>query len=391
MSGRLLVATLLLCLAACAGVEDEQPEALAPVAVWPEPVGEVAPQRVPPDGSRAGLDVGIVVFDPGIPEDESTHSALDVFPRIRRAESLYLPVMLRQALIDSDAWGVVRVLPRPDQSSELLVTGRILHSDGLRLVIAVRAVDATGRVWLERDYHDATLESDYPVPVDGDPYADLYRQVSNDLLAVSRQLGRERLDAVATVARLRYAQGLSPEAFGSYLARDDSGVYRAVRLPAQGDPMLARIERVRNQEYLFIDTVDEQYFELQQAMNDTYNLWRQYAREQALYREQYRQRVAERGSQGRPGSFYALQRSYDAYKWTRIHEQDLDELAGGFNNEIQPTVMEAEGRVYRLGGSLDERYRSWREILRRIFALETGLPPSEDSPGDQASGAATVF
>jgi hypothetical protein len=69
-----------------------------------------------------------------------------------------------------------------------------------------------------------------------------------------------------------------------------------------------------------------------------------------------------------------MQEVYDAYKWSRIHAQDLDELAQGFDNEVAPTVIEVSGRVYRLNGALDAQYGEWRQILREIFALETGLP-----------------
>ena len=54
-------------------------------------------------------------------------------------------------------------------------------------------------------------------------------------------------------------------------------------------------------------------------------------------------------------------------------------MALGFNNAVAPTVMEASGRVFRLSGTLEAQYNEWRDILRRIFALETGLPA--DSAG----------
>ena len=38
--------------------------------------------------------------------------------------------------------------------------------------------------------------------------------------------------------------------------------------------------------------------------------------------------------------------------------------------------MEVSGTVFKLTGSLDTQYTEWREILQRIFALETGLPPA---------------
>jgi hypothetical protein len=340
----------------------------------PPPVGEVTLKvRGSPPENRL-LDVGLAIFDPGIPADKSTHSKLGIFPEIRKSEAQFMAVILRQMLVDSNAWGVVRVLPEPDASAELLVTGTIVHSDGQRLVLHLKARDATGRLWLDRQYRDEALEADYPVPPESDPFIDLYRAAANELLAFRQELEDAQVAEIRQVARLRYAASLSPEAFAGYLGRDQSNRYRVLRLPAQGDPMMGRVQRIRNQEYLFIDTVDENYADLYRQMTPTYNLWRQYGREQTIYREEYRQRVANRESRGRRGTFTAMQQVYDAYKWSKIHQQDLDELALGFNNEVTPTVMEVSGKVFRLNGTLDTQYSDWRAILRQIFALETGLP-----------------
>jgi hypothetical protein len=108
-------------------------------------------------------------------------------------------------------------------------------------------------------------------------------------------------------------------------------------------------------------------------MGPTYNLWRQYGREQAIYKEDYQRRLAARDSQGRRGTFPAMQQTYNAFKWTKIQQQDLHELAVGFDNEVAPTVLEASGKVFRLSGTLDNQYAEWRNILKQIFALETGL------------------
>ena len=322
------------------------------------------------------LDVGIVVFDAGIPADESTHSRLGIFPEIRKAEAKYMPVILRDVLVDSGDWGVVRVLPDALDSSELQVTGAIVHSDGQRLELQVRARDATGVQWLDKVYTGTTVPADYPVPVPGDPYLDVYRQIAADLLAARAQRSAKQLADIREVALLRYAAALAPDIFSSYVASTPEGGYSLLRLPAADDPMLARVIRIRDQEYLFIDTVDEQYVRLAEEMAPTYNLWRQYGAEQAEYRDEYAQRVSSRDSQGRRGSFVALEQTYNAYKWSKIHEQDLDELALGFNNEVAPTEMEVSGTVFKLSGGLDAQYTEWREILQRIFALETGLPPA---------------
>jgi hypothetical protein len=271
-------------------------------------------------------------------------------------------------------WGVVRVLPEALDSSELLINGRILHSDGLRLALHIQASDGTGRRWLDRVYVDETVEGDYPVVAGSDPYIDLYHRIANDLLAIRKGLDEKSLRNLRETALLRYAAALSPEAFSGYLSMDETGRYTLARLPARGDPMMARVQSIRNQEFLFIDTVDEQYVTLYEEMAPTYNLWRQYGREQAIYKEEYQERLANRDSAGRRGSFAAMQQAYGAYKWSKVQEQDLDELALGFDNELAPTVMEVSGRVFRLNGTLESQYSDWREILRSIFALEMGLP-----------------
>jgi hypothetical protein len=344
------------------------------VGAWPEPVGVVPLNSTDGVPEYAALDVGLVLLDPGIPEDESTHSKLGIFPQIRKVESQFMSAILRQVLENSGGWGVVRVLPEALDSSELLINGRILHSDGLRLALHIQASDGTGRRWLDRVYVDETVEGDYPVVAGSDPYIDLYHRIANDLLAIRKGLDEKSLRNLRETALLRYAAALSPEAFSGYLSMDETGRYTLARLPARGDPMMARVQSIRNQEFLFIDTVDEQYVTLYEEMAPTYNLWRQYGREQAIYKEEYQERLANRDSAGRRGSFAAMQQAYGAYKWSKVQEQDLDELALGFDNELAPTVMEVSGRVFRLNGTLESQYSDWREILRSIFALEMGLP-----------------
>jgi hypothetical protein len=356
-------------------------EATAGSTSPPGIVGSVTLLQAAEQSEDALLDVGLAIFDPGIPADQASHSKLGIFPEIRKAEAQFMPVFLRQVLVASGGWGVVRVLPEAEDSSELLVTGRILSSDGLGLALQIQAWDATGRQWLEKTYVDETVEGDYPVAPGDDPFADLYRQVANDLLRYKQQLDRWQLQAVRQVGVMRYAAGLSQDAFGSYLQRGPDGIYTLVRLPAEGDPMMARVERIRNQQHLFIDTVDEQYVTLYQEMAPTYHLWRQYGREQAMYRQDYQARASGRDRYGRRGTFVAMEQTYNAYKLSKIQEQDLDEMALGFNNEVVPTVMEVSGKVFRLNGTLGTQYSEWRSILREIFVLETGLPAQ--SPAGQ--------
>lgn len=374
----LVLLVLPLLLIACAS----EPEPLAQQALadsaWPMPVGEVQLHLRQSLAEETALDISLVVFDPGLPEAVTVQATRGLFPLIRKAEARYLPVLLRQTLMDSGAWGVIRVLPEPDPSAQLQITATILHSDGEHLLLQLEAVDASGRQWLNRSYYDRAEDADYPVAEGADPFADLYRQIANDLLAQLEALEPSALVALRHTAMLRYAAILSEEAFGGYLTRTEAGYYQLLRLPAADDPMLLRVQRIRNHEHLFIDTVDEQYLDLFETMRPTYNLWRQYGREQAQYIRDYQQRLLERDRAGRRGSFAALQQSYNALKWSKVQQQDLQELAQGFNNEVTPTVLEASGRVFRLNGSLQSQYDEWRAILRQIFSLETGQSRGQD-------------
>ena len=100
----------------------------------------------------AALDVSIEVFDPGVPADRSSHRDLEVFPRIREIEAMFLPFVVRDTLLRTNEWGVVRVVPETDSAAELLVSGSIVRSDGEALELKVRVVDASGHVWLDRAF-----------------------------------------------------------------------------------------------------------------------------------------------------------------------------------------------------------------------------------------------
>ncbi|MBT8132397.1 MAG: hypothetical protein KJO35_09025, partial [Gammaproteobacteria bacterium] len=195
------------------------------------------------------LNVSIVAFDPGIPTDASSHRRLQVFPRIREVEASFLPFVLRDTLVNTEQWGAVRVVPEPDIAAELLISGTIVRSDGATLELQIRAVDATGRVWLNGAYA-ATI----PGPQDNlnarqQGFQQLYDSIERDLRRARAQIDEKSLADIAEVSLLRYADQLAPAAFGAYLNTTDEGTYEILRLPAENDPMLERIERIRRVEY----------------------------------------------------------------------------------------------------------------------------------------------
>lgn len=370
MSRSLLAVLVCLALAACNSPRSQVVSvAPAPEASrnWPVPVGDV-PLLTVADREFVALEVGVLLFEPGIESGmDDAHQAL------RNVETQLFATELRDTLTATNSWGAVRVLPEISEVTAITIEGTIVHSDGSDLVLAVRARDVAGRLLLDATYHDVATSSDYPVQTQ-DPFVDIYRAIANDLLTRVSELGAPTLAQLPLIAELRYAQSLVPDAFSGFLTME-SGVYQLRRLPADEDPMLARVERVRNQEYLFIDTVDEQFVDLREQIGPTYNLWRQSTLEQARYFAEYQGRAAGRQVTADRGSFAAMQQVYATYRSVKVQEQDLFDYALGFDNEVKATVVASGDRVVRLEGTLEQQYSEWRRLLADIFRLENAASP----------------
>ncbi|MDJ0656836.1 MAG: hypothetical protein QNJ40_21930 [Xanthomonadales bacterium] len=358
------------------------------------------------------LDIGIVVFHPGVEDIQEEPGKDNVYSQVRKAEARYIPYVLRTTLESSNQWGAVRVLPENDPASEIEVTGRIVESDGVELKVEVRAVDSTGRVWLDKEYEDLATQFAYRDDIDynGDAFQDLYNRVSNDLAAYRARLKPEQLRMIRTVASLKYAAELSPEAFGSHINVDQrSGKVVINRLPSDRDPMLARVNRIRESEYLFVDTVDQQYAAFFREMDPSYDQWRRFSYEETLAMQDVKRSARTRalagllgiaggaaisgnannsamrqvGNAAALGGLYAVKQSFDTFQQAKIHEEALKELAASFDSEVQPIVLEVEGEVVKLNGSLESQYSEWRRLLREIYSAEVGLPATDRVPQTQ--------
>ena len=320
------------------------------------------------NGEPIALEIGVVVFDEGLLNPDSR----DARDKLRSVESRLGAVLLRDTLTASTLWGPVRVLPSASQFAELTITAEVRHSDGRDLWLSVRAIDATNRVWLDDDFRATASMGDYDRD-NAEPFREVFVAIANSLRRAAIRLSSQELAELTQVATLRYAAELAPTLFGPYVASVE-GRLVAQRLPSVSDPMLPRIERIRNQEALFIDTVDEQYVDLWDAVGPTYRLWQRSGLELAQYFEDYTARASARELTADRGSFAAMQQVYSTYRSVRIQEQDLFDLATGFDNETAPTVLSTGDRVVRLSGTLDQQYKEWRRLLAQLVELEYGAP-----------------
>lgn len=387
-------------------VQDERP--MVRIAA------EKATREVPEDEL---LDVGVRLFDPNIPTEEQDRERERVFPEVRKAESRYIPVVIRDTLEGTGYWGQVRVLPQDSSAMDVLVDGRILQSDGRELKLDITVTDATGRTWFRKVYEGRADTRAYTEGVGkpADPFENLYNTLANDLLAARAELTRDQRVQIRQVSDLRFAADLAPYAFRGYLAQDRKGSYSVARLPAGDDPMVQRMQRVRERDYALVDTLNEHYASFGDQVEVPYTNWRKYnheeleaetlAKRQALTR-QVLGAVAvvggviagqNSGSSAASaaataaviGGIYAFKSGLDKNAEIKVHGESLKQLGESFQAEVQPMVVDVEGRTLELKGSAEEQYAEWRRLLKELYENETGLPATAaagapDAPAPQA-------
>jgi len=371
-------------LTACALALPELKPAPIPLERPLNLVGDVnLAQTVQAPPESALIEIGVQVFGTA-QEKKGEYKIGDwVFDEIIQKETQFLPHLLKNTLVASNQWGAIRVIPERDPSLDLIVEGQIIQSDGETLELQIRAIDSSGREWLNRTYADQSIQEEYPESTrftlentfDAinfvDPFQDIYNRIANDLVAVSIRLGEQTLFDLNLVTDMLYASDLSPDTFSGSIIKNEDGLLLVDTLPSLDDPMMARVADMKYRHHLFIDTVDEYYQTLYDDIQPAYVLWRRYSIDQISEIETSRQE-AGRSDYGGSSGFLSLSQRYDRFKWSKIFEREFSDLAAGFNNELAPAFLELNSQVHGLTGTMEQQYREWRGILRRIFELENG-------------------
>ena len=350
------------------------------------------------------LDIGVLLFDPGVPEDMEGPDGF-LFPDVRRAEARFMPYHLKRTLEGTGHWGSVWVLPERSEAVDLLIWGRVDHSDGLEVELRIGAWDATGKEWLNKNYSARVPERAYSSYRDmsEDPYQNVYNEIANDLLEVRQAMSEKELTTIRQVAELRFGADLVPDAFATHLEEDD-GEYKLLRLPAADDPMVARMRAVREREYTFVDTLNEYYASLYYEMSPPYENWRKMSREEMLNFQELKRSARMRQILGVAailgaiayeangggnsaitntailGGLEGIRSGIGKSTEANMHGESLKELGASFEAETEPLLIEVEGQTRRLTGTAEEKYMEWRRLLREIFAEETGLPQAAAEP-----------
>ena len=336
------------------------------------------------------LDIGVITFDPNIPNDIEESNENLVVPDVRRAESRYIAYHLKNTLENTGNWGAVRVLPNSTESSHIEISGKILSSDGEMLRIKITAIDSKKNKWIERIFEDRATGLGYENPTE-DPFQDLYNEVANELLAFKTSLSLRDSANIKEIAKLRFARDLAPEKFDGYLVEDQNGSLRIEQLPASNDPMMIRVAQLEELDFLFIDTLDTHFNKFYRETQASYDEWRRTTFSEALrlreLQKEARRRIAAgalmivggiaaEGSSsaaaytGAIGGVTAIRQGLSKRVQATNQELRLRELNEALASEITPYVLDIEGKTIQISGSAEQQFKEWKTLLKRIYADE---------------------
>ncbi|HEY4367820.1 MAG TPA: hypothetical protein VGN07_11360 [Steroidobacteraceae bacterium] len=358
------------------------------------------------------LDVGVSLFEENVPKDEKKQEHDRIFPDVRKAEARYFPMEIRNTLEGTGQWGQVRVLPADTNAMDVRVAGKIIESNGMVLKLDVTVDDSSGRPWFHKLYEqpaDTRSYKDTSTKTPRDPFQNLYSNLANDLLFYREKLQAADLENIRRVSELRFASDLAPYAFQNYLSQDKKkGVYQVVRLPASDDPMLVRMDRIRERDYALLDTVNEHYSLFSENMSESYTNWRRYSYDELEAEDSAQRSATQRkllgaaaiigglvmGTQSNTyvgqaagtaaifGGAYAVKSGFDKGAEVKMHSDSLKQLGESFQAEVQPLVVDVEGKTLQLKGTAEEQFHEWRRLLKELYENETGLPPQAPTTAD---------
>jgi hypothetical protein len=364
-------------------------------------------------GDHELLDVSIKVFDPGeLPEGVDDRSGLS--NEIREAEARFVPIHLKFSMQRTGYWGAIRIVPDDDIGAEVQVRGKIEFSDGESLVLNVEALDSRNILWFRKTYAETALLNEHlgTEPEKQDTFQDLFNAIANDLTEYRNRLTFEDMLEIQRVAELRYAKLMAPDVFGKYLSFDNNNSIQIDHLPAENDLMMERVRSIRSRDNMLIDTINGYYEAFYLDLWEAYANWRQFRSEEIATMREIKREAFKRKLLGAAaiagaiaigattdnnsvatdtiqqvmvvGGAYAIYTGFQKSQEVVINKEVIEELGVSFTSEAKPLVVEVEGETVRLTGTAKEQYVQWREILKQIYARETGLISDEAIP-DQSS------
>ena len=344
------------------------------------------------------LDVGIPTLNDGLYLTDENDT---VFPEVRFAEAIYFANQLAKVMEKSGAWGAIRVTPNDQVITDVYITGTILHSDGETLALSVVVKDTKGQKWFSKTYRKVVGKLAYDRKSRnnlGDPFQNLFIDVANDVLIYREKLTSKELMELRSLSELRFAKQFSSDAFAEYLSENKKGILNLERLPAEDDELLKRVQKIRQRDYLYIDTMQDYYDGFSQQMHFAYQEFRQSSYDSVVKSRQLNRQGNQRiitgigsilaGIYGRTqadtrlasnassataavGGFI-LKSGLEQKQKSAEYDESIAEMGSSLEAEIAPQVIALEDRTVTLTGTVEAQYGQWQALMAKIYQQERG-------------------
>ncbi|TFH68470.1 hypothetical protein E3W66_00465 [Gammaproteobacteria bacterium LSUCC0057] len=352
-----------------------------------------------PFSDSALLDIGLLPLDDGL---ELVDDDDPVFPEVRMAETVYFVTQLGKMLERSGGWGAVRVVASEETAVDLLLRGKVLASNGEELELAITVVDSSGNRWLDQRYRQVVGKYAYDRRLKQlrDPFHNLFTEIANDLLSQRERRGDASAERLRQITALRFGQQFAPQALAGYLDRRADGAIKLVKLPADNDPLMARIDKIRQRDYLYIDTMQDYYQQFAEQMHEPYQNYRASSYNAVVEARQLNAKATRQmiggigaiiaGIYGRYESNsastraistvgagfggLAVRNSLATRDRAAAANESVAEMGASLSAEIAPQQIDLEDRTITLSGSVDAQYRQWKALLQEIYQRERALP-----------------
>lgn len=343
------------------------------------------------------LNINIVEFDPGLLKNDDISREAGIWPELRRAEARRFPVKLSQTLNETNAFAAISVTTNSSYLSDIVITGKIIQSNGEDVHLSISAIDSTGYNLINKKiYKHRTSEYFYQNirNKDLDPFDSIYRAVAADLIA---KLKERNLADIELITDLRFAKNLNEQQFYDSLDYIKNR-YELGFVPASNDPMFLRSQNVQLKDLAFRNEMQKYYINFSDEMNESYRIWQQAALEASKAKREAQAAAATQAILGAllvaaATSSASNDDYYDDYNYgaiaaatvgagllvsavgniqeAEIHENTINEISQSYDGEIAPKVVEMEGIQVKLEGNIEDQFSQWQMVLGDIYESES--------------------
>jgi uncharacterized protein YcfJ len=168
------------------------------------------------------------------------------------------------------------------------------------------------------------------------------------------------------------------------------------RLPAENDSLLERVKKIRERDYLYIDTMQDYYDGFSQQMHFAYQDFRSASYDSVVKGRQLNRQGNQRiiagigsilaGIYGRSQSEtsteawassataaaggFILKSGLEKKQQSAAENEKVAEMGASLDREIAPQVIALEDRTVTLTGTVQTQYVQWQQLMQKIYKQE---------------------